>query len=77
MFRSGFGADTITDFTGAGPTVGDQIQLSLGPAFDSFAEVQTVASVVGGNTVLNFGGGNTITLTGVVSALHQNDFLFV
>jgi Ca2+-binding RTX toxin-like protein len=76
VFRPGFGADTITDFTGAGATVGDQIQLSLGPAFDDFAEVQAVTTVSGGNTVIDFGGGSTITLTGVTAAMHQNDFLF-
>ena len=53
------------------------IELSLGAAFDTFAEVQAVTTVSGGNTVFNFGGGNTITLTGVTTALHQNDFLFV
>jgi Ca2+-binding RTX toxin-like protein len=77
VFGSGFGADTITDFTGAGAAVGDQIELSLGTAFDTFAEVNAVASVGSGNTVLDFGGGNTITLTGVTTPLHQNDFLFV
>jgi Ca2+-binding RTX toxin-like protein len=76
VFGPGFGADTITDFGGAGAAAGDVIELSLGGAFDEFAEVQAVASVIGGNTVINFGGGNTITLTGVTTALHQNDFLF-
>jgi hypothetical protein len=77
VFGAGFGADTITDFAGAGAAVGDRIALSVGPDFDTFSEVNDVASVVGGNTVLDFGGGNTITLTGVTTALHENDFLFV
>ena len=36
-----------------------------------------MTTVSGGNTVINFGGGSQITLTGVTTALNQNDFLFV
>ncbi len=78
IFASGDGNDTFETFTeGAG--VGDVIQLSgFGAAFDTFAEVMAAATDDGfGNTVIDFGGGDTITLTGITSAnLHDDDFVF-
>ena len=78
VFALGDGADVISDFVvGAGSL--DFIDLSgMGAAFDTFAEVQSVASDDGfGNTLIDFGGGDTITLTGVAAAsLHQDDFVF-
>jgi Ca2+-binding RTX toxin-like protein len=78
IFAPGDDADVITGFvTGAGSQ--DVIDLSLmGALFDSFAEVFAAASDDGfGNTVIDFGGGDTITLTGVaVVDLHQDDFIF-
>ena len=77
MFRTGFGQDTITDFTGNGAGAGDLVELSLGAAFDTAAEVLAVASQVGSNVVFGFGGGNTLTLSNATRGnLHQNDFLF-
>jgi len=76
-YRTGDGADAITDFTpGAGTD--DVIRLfAFGAAFDSFAEVEAAASQVGADTVIDFGGGNSITLEGVaVGSLHADDFLF-
>jgi len=77
IFATGYDADTIEGFaSGAGSE--DIIALSLGASFDSFAEVQSAASDVGGNTLLSFGGGDSLTLIGVTSAsLHQDDFVFV
>ena len=43
-------------------------------ASSAFADVQSKATLSGGSTVLNFGGGNTLTLTGVAS-LQQGDFV--
>ena len=43
-----------------------------------FGEVQAVMSDVNGNAVIDFGGGDTITLKNIASAdLHQDDFMFV
>ena len=42
----------------------------------SFADVQAAASQVGGDTLIEFGGGDSITLIGVnVGDLHSDDFL--
>ena len=39
--------------------------------------VQSIASQVGNHTVIDFGGGDSITLLGInVGDLHQDDFLF-
>ena len=76
VFGTGDDADRIEGFA-AGSGTDDVILLSLGAAFDTFSEVEAVASDVGGNAVLNFGGGDSITLVGVASAsLDQDDFLF-
>jgi len=76
IFGTGDDADTINGFA-AGAGSEDVIILSLGASFDSFAEVQSAASDVAGNTLLDFGAGDSITLIGVASAsLHQDDFSF-
>ena len=77
IFTTGDGADTIGDFV-AGAGSDDVINLHSMAGFTSFAQVQAVASQVGANTVLTFGGGDSITLTNVTaSTLHQDDFIFV
>lgn len=70
--------DTIGDFAGGGAAVADVIRLlNFGATFDTFAEVTAAATQVGANTVINFGSGDTLTLTGVtVASLNANDFLF-
>jgi Ca2+-binding RTX toxin-like protein len=76
VFTDGFGHDVITDFHG-GKARGDVIHLSLGEAFDTFAEVIAAAHVVDGNTVLDFGSQGTITLEGVKPDLLTSDhFVF-
>jgi Ca2+-binding RTX toxin-like protein len=78
VFSPGDDADEISGFT-AGALTDDVIELNgFGGSFDTFAEVFAAASDDGfGNTVIDFGGGDTITLTGVaVADLHQDDFLF-
>ncbi len=73
----GSGDDTLQDFT-AGAATDDVIQLSLGVAFDTFAEVQAAATQVGGDTVIDFGAGDSLTLVGVTATdLNAADFLFV
>jgi hypothetical protein len=58
------GNDRLTGGKGAGDTPRD----NLGEACDSFAEVIAAARQSGGNTVRDFGGLGTLTLTGVSPA---------
>ena len=45
--------------------------------FDDFADVLAAASDVAGDAVIDLGGGNSVTITGVAAAdLHEDDFLF-
>ncbi|MCA8889514.1 MAG: hypothetical protein KDA46_11830 [Parvularculaceae bacterium] len=76
-FRLGHGADIIDDFT-AGAGSEDVIQLiAFGAAFDTFAEVLAASSQVGANVVIDFGGGDSITLENtVLASLHADDFTF-
>ncbi|MEO1309332.1 MAG: calcium-binding protein, partial [Pseudomonadota bacterium] len=75
-FSAGDGNDIIEDFT-AGSGAGDVLSLSLGSAFDTFAEVIASASDVDGNAVLSFGSSGSITLEGVaVADLAEDDFIF-
>ncbi len=78
-FALGDGNDTFVAFTeGAG--VRDVIQLSgFGAAFDTFAEVLAAATDDGmGNTVIDFGGGDTITILGDLKGdLDADDFVFI
>lgn len=74
---AGFGADRIAGFV-AGAGAGDILRLAgLGGAFDSFAEIVAAATQVGADTVIDFGGGDMITLAGVQKAtLAADDFIF-
>lgn len=66
--------DTITDFS----VTDDVIRIRNDEAYDTFAEVQTAISSVGGNTVITFASGGTITLEGVAaSSLTASNFTFV
>ena len=72
VFAPGYGADTITDFTSS---AGDKIDLSGFTAIQSFRNVQLLATQVGSGTVLNFGNGDILTLTGVpTSGLTATNF---
>ena len=55
------------------------IYITFGSSFNSFAEILAATTNDGfGNVILDFGGGDQITLTGVTKAdLHQDDFVFV
>ena len=72
IYADGSGADTIADFNRA---QGDLIDVSGVAIIASFSDIQSRATVVGGNTLINFGGGNTLTLAGVTS-IQQTDFIF-
>jgi riboflavin synthase alpha subunit len=71
----GRGADTITDFNG-GPGIGDVIRVT--GVFTTFAQVQANTTLVNGNadTRIDFGGGNSLTLTGFNGTLNEDDFTF-
>ncbi|GJL92952.1 calcium-binding protein [Hyphococcus sp.] len=77
IFGVGEGADVISDFT-AGMATDDVIDLSgFVTGLDEFSEVIAAASQVGADTVIDFGGGASLTLLGVATGdLHSDDFLF-
>ena len=78
VFRAGQGADTITDFSPLAASNNDVVQLvGFGASFDSFVEIIAVATQVGADTVLDFGGGQTLTLQSVtLGSLTAGDFMF-
>ena len=71
------GADVINDFV-AGATANEYIFIFGGdPNIDSFTEVMSFASNSNGNTVFNFGGGNILTVIGVLTTnFTPDDFDF-
>jgi len=74
IFTSSAGADYLADFSGA---AGDRITLSQIAGVGSYAQVQAVASTVGGDCLLSFGAGNSLTLHGLSAAgLSADWFLF-
>ena len=77
QFDIGGGADLFQSFT-AGAATEDKIELiGFGPAFDTFAEVIAAATQSGADTIIDFGGGDVITLENtMLAALHTDDFLF-
>ena len=75
IFSTGGGADTIVGFS-AGASTDDQIQLSFA-GITTFAHVQAATNDVGGDTVIDFGAGDSLTLLDVSTFdLHGDDFLF-
>ncbi|MEM9496075.1 MAG: Ig-like domain-containing protein [Pseudomonadota bacterium] len=78
IFSRGDGNDQFSDFVTTG-SASELIQLSgFGADFDTFDEVLAAASADGfGNTVIDFGQGDTITLlTASIDGLSADDFLF-
>lgn len=74
VFEANSGDDVVTGFSSA---QGDVLQLIGITGFDEFADVQAAASQVGGDVVIDLGGGNSLTLAGVnLGDLHASDFLF-
>jgi len=59
VFNKGFGRDTILDFTNGQ----DVLQFSRA-VFADFAAVKAAAKMVGGDLVIDAGGGHTVTLNG-------------
>ncbi|MFN8702158.1 MAG: calcium-binding protein, partial [Rhodospirillales bacterium] len=67
-FVMGSGTDTITGWAS-----GDVIEIRAFATFTDLASVQAAAT----GSVINFGTGNTVTVTGVnISSLTASDFLF-
>ena len=72
---SGKGSDFIVDFS-SGAGIGDVVVLD-GFAFGTFAAVQSAMTQNGANTVLNLGGGETLTFLNILkSAFAADDFSF-
>ena len=76
VFSDGGGADRFSRFK-AGAGTEDVIDLTGTSAVGDFADVQSLAIQAGNSTVIDFGNGDSITLTGVdTTELHQDDFIF-
>ncbi|RZN13007.1 hypothetical protein CWO91_01215, partial [Bradyrhizobium genosp. SA-3] len=72
-YATGSGADTIGDFLQAQT---DKIDLTGVAGVSSFAQVQARATQVGPNTVIDFGNGDSLTLSNVtLSNLTAADFI--
>ncbi|MEO6214869.1 MAG: calcium-binding protein, partial [Sphingomonas sp.] len=67
VFDLGTGQDTVSDFASGS----DKLDLSAF-GFADFAAVQAATHDVGGNAVIDLGGGDTVTLTGVLSSQLQS-----
>lgn len=76
VFSKGSGNDFIEYFLpGAGSD--DVIQLVSITGFDDFTDVESAASQVGSDTVIDLGGDNQIILLGIrTDDIHADDFLF-
>ena len=70
VFKPGNNADQVNDFRQSDH---DQIELSAF-AFDDIGDLNI--SVASGNTVIDFGGGNSVTLVGFTDPLTASDFIF-
>lgn len=76
IFADGNGRDTITDFDAINPL--EKIDLSgVSAIVNAFDLLSNHATQVGGNVLIDTGGGNSITLNGVSLAnLDASDFIF-
>ena len=70
VFMPGNSADNVHDFR---QTDHDQIDVSAF-GFDDIADLDI--SVGGGNTLIDFGSGNSVTLVGFTDPLAGSDFIF-
>ena len=74
VFEDGFGFDTVTDFQQG---QADEIDLTGVSGVYDFETLETLATQDGANTVIDFGGGNVLTLNNVTLAnLTASDFTF-
>ena len=70
VFLQGNNADTINDFRQADH---DRINVKA-YGFDDISDLNI--TVGGGNTVIDFGSGNSVTLVGITAPLTASDFIF-
>ena len=76
IYQPGYSADLIFGFA-AGAGSEDRINLSAFQNITSLADVLALATQVGSDTVINFGGGDALTLRNVLRAsLSGDDFVF-
>jgi Ca2+-binding RTX toxin-like protein len=76
VYSDGDGNDTITDFV-AGAGMPDKIDLTGVASIFALSDVLALATQDGADTLIDFGGGNSIRLLNVnVGNLHADDFLF-
>ena len=74
VYANGGGADFIGDFNRG---EGDRIDLTGVTGIFALADIQVRATQQGSDTLINFGGGNTITLANItVGSLVASDFVF-
>jgi glucose/arabinose dehydrogenase len=75
VYAPGNGADLIFGFA-AGPGTDDRIDLSAFHNITSLTDILGRGTQVGADTVINFGGGDTLTLQSVTrSSLSADDFI--
>ena len=75
VFAPGYGADVINDFAAGAGSV-DRIDLAKFANVHTLADVLAHANQAGGNTVIDFGNGDTLTLQNVVKTnLSVDDFI--
>ena len=74
IYRPGSAADTFNGFV-AGLNTDDHVDISAFTGITSFAQVLSLATQVGEDTVIDFGGGDVLTLANVLKdSLAEDDF---
>jgi serralysin len=75
VYTDAYGVDTQGDFFGSAGGQHDLVDLT-GTEISSFADVMSQSSQVGADVLIDFGGGNTLTLQNTFIASLQDDFIF-
>ena len=76
VFTDGGGGDTVTDFVAGAGT--DDVLDVTDFGFANFAAIIAAASQVGGNTLIQLDGADSVTLLGVnLGDLNADDFLLI
>jgi hypothetical protein len=76
VYTDAYGAVTLEDFFGAAGGRHDLVDLTGVTEINSFADVMSQWSNVGADVVIDFGGGNTLTLQNTFIASLQDDSIF-
>ena len=75
VYRPGDGQDTITDFT-PGAATDDRVDLTAFADVNSLSDLLAIASQDGSDTLIDFGSGDTLRLSGVdMGTLNEDDFV--